>query len=594
MNHGSKMTLDTKEEIDYEVLKSNLNMYLKTDNEITAQDIIILHRESDDLLTFLFLIAIGLNLHLVTPEEANQFMVNTPRTVMNPVAYNRHKEQFPESAATVDITISDERYQFASGVQTIFPKDLLKEIKNLLKDLHKKNKTIIPPPLGRTGKTRDGQEESKKDTPIARLLRSMSKNSSSKIPQSILSQYPLRRKKTTGNSESIMTQETSYMESAESDPNSRQEITNGKGPQEKNNQDEGIEDTTSTSFLGFPEKLPITSTPKGNKAPLYPDLSTINKDTPDLEQELKEFNSERLVRISGEELKTIVKDTKLALPKILKPVDEFSASFEYYRNRIVSEKYLSQVPAVIDLIEKLTDETLKKTLKDVISIIDNIIKQVLARNPYSTAQREFDHPPLMLREDPLITLIILPNISKEARVKLCRLMEWTELIIDMHCYNINNPKSPENRNINCIDRGRYEEEKPTYTAPITPDGKRAKHDCIDKPKNKEGKSVRIAPVTTDGEQKICNCTDKLENREGKSAYIAPLDAGRRRVRCGTNGHRESDNESTSSDEEDEHEKNIKEEIKEILRKHKERRNNAPNRQEDTRENTDAETRAEQI
>ena len=56
LNQGKKIEVDIKEPVDYEKLREALNKHLRRDQEISQQEIIILHRYEDELLLFIFVI----------------------------------------------------------------------------------------------------------------------------------------------------------------------------------------------------------------------------------------------------------------------------------------------------------------------------------------------------------------------------------------------------------------------------------------------------------------------------------------------------------------------------------------------------------
>merc|ERR1711874_56364 len=93
--------------------------------------------------------------------------------------------------------------------------------RNLIKNLYKKNKIIVPPPKGGSMET-PNRQEGNKDTPMSKFLRSMTKNSSFKLPQNVLNKYPLDRKKKE-NTESSTSQPPSYEESTETKQKTSQE-----------------------------------------------------------------------------------------------------------------------------------------------------------------------------------------------------------------------------------------------------------------------------------------------------------------------------------------------------------------------------------
>ena len=58
--NGTKIEVNMKEEINYKELIENLNKHLRESQEIKEEELITLHRGTDSLLSFLFLISIGL------------------------------------------------------------------------------------------------------------------------------------------------------------------------------------------------------------------------------------------------------------------------------------------------------------------------------------------------------------------------------------------------------------------------------------------------------------------------------------------------------------------------------------------------------
>ena len=125
LNQGKKIEVDIKEPVDYEKLREALNKHLRRDQEISQQEIIILHRYEDELLLFIFVIAIGLTVHKMKDREVEMLMLQVPSIITDPSSYAYIKEKYPEHTPTVDISYYDQVYHFKSGITTILPRKLI-------------------------------------------------------------------------------------------------------------------------------------------------------------------------------------------------------------------------------------------------------------------------------------------------------------------------------------------------------------------------------------------------------------------------------------------------------------------------------------
>ena len=144
--NNKMLSIQITEQVDYEHLRSTLNNFLREDQEITPEEILLINRGRDPLLTFIVLLALGLGLHLISKEEARRIFISLPDMVIAPTAYKKLTENHNDINSTTDVSYFDAIHTFDSGIKTLIPKQLLEEIKETLSEITKMKRNVLPPP----------------------------------------------------------------------------------------------------------------------------------------------------------------------------------------------------------------------------------------------------------------------------------------------------------------------------------------------------------------------------------------------------------------------------------------------------------------
>ena len=128
INQGKQLKIDRKDAVNYEILRKNLNRFLRDDQEISSEELILVIRNRDPLLTFMILTSLALGIHLLSYEEIKRIFIGTPDTVVSPRVYRRIAEEH-DIETTTNISYYDTVHTFSSGVKTLIPNKFLEEIK---------------------------------------------------------------------------------------------------------------------------------------------------------------------------------------------------------------------------------------------------------------------------------------------------------------------------------------------------------------------------------------------------------------------------------------------------------------------------------
>ena len=84
LNNNISLSLDLNKPVSYVKIKQNLNIFLQPDHHITENELIIIHTGWDDILSFLFILAIGLGINEKTQEEVNDIITDHTNTILSP------------------------------------------------------------------------------------------------------------------------------------------------------------------------------------------------------------------------------------------------------------------------------------------------------------------------------------------------------------------------------------------------------------------------------------------------------------------------------------------------------------------------------
>ena len=406
MNQGKQLKIERKEEVNYEILRENLNRFLRTDQEISSEELILVIRNRDPLLTFMVLTSLALGLHLLGKEEIKKIFIGAPDTVISPQAYKKITEEY-NIETTTNVSYYDTVHTFSSGVKTLIPKKFLEEIKRAIDEIERREESILPPPkMSRNERTELEATNSRGGNTLSWIWKKF------KLPKAYSNVDNTREGEREGNI---------YSETAI----------------EEQNYAEVIAPTTEEAFqetgaLG-------TSTPKKHKK-MYPNLEKIEKEmrgNDKIEERFKNFNEENLAIINKDSLNGKIRTTDFILPITYRADSEYKNTFEYFRNNIIRIKYILKAPIVTELIFNLQDRALQNTIVQTGRVVDETINDIIEEGGYTVIEETFTYPPLNLTEDILFTLIVLPQLTNSSRRKLCIMLTWLEKIVDLYYYKLN-------------------------------------------------------------------------------------------------------------------------------------------------------------
>ncbi|CAL4135014.1 unnamed protein product [Meganyctiphanes norvegica] len=130
INNNIPLKLDLDKPVNYTKIKNKLNAYIQPLQHITENELVVIHNNMDDILLFLFLLAIGLGIHDETKSEDGILIKgNTKNRQMINNNYN------------------DKLYRFASGICIYLPQELLKDIVAIMTQIKSLRIHILPPPI---------------------------------------------------------------------------------------------------------------------------------------------------------------------------------------------------------------------------------------------------------------------------------------------------------------------------------------------------------------------------------------------------------------------------------------------------------------
>ena len=402
-----QLKVDRKEEVNYEILKDNLNRYLREDQEITANELILVIRNRDPLLTFMILISLALGIHMLSKEEVKKIFVGAPDTVISPLVYKRMTEDY-NTETTTNVSYYDTIHTFNSGIKTLIPKKFLEEIQGAIQEIEdRRDESILPPPkMDKNDKLKLETTYSKGGNTFSWIWKKF------KLPKAYTN---------IDNTEDRKQRENIYSET----------ITNEQNYAEV---------TAPSTEKAFHEEAAFgTSTPKNHKK-IYPNLEKIREEQKvydKIETRFSNFNEENLAIINKDSLNGKVKPTDFVLPITYKADNEYRSTFEYFRNRLIRVKYILKTPIITELIFNLQDRTLQDTLVQTGRIVDDTINDIIQESEYTIIEETFTYPPLNLTEDTLFTLVVLPQLTNASQRKLCIMLNWVEKLVDLYYYKIN-------------------------------------------------------------------------------------------------------------------------------------------------------------
>ena len=424
---NKQLKVNRREEVDYEILKENINRFLRQDQELTSEELLLVIRNRDPLLTFMIVTCLALGIHMLSGEEVKRIFIGAPDTVISPLVYKRMTEEY-NTETTTNVSYYDKVHIFESGVKTLIPKKFMEEIQGAIQEIEeRKDEPILPPPK-------------------------LSKNSNSKIETS---------NNKGGNTFSWIWKKFKLPKAYENINNTEnKELGENIYSETTTHKQDYTEVTSPTTEKAFHENKALrTSTPKKHKK-IYPNLDKVAeklKEYDEIEQRLANFNEENLTIINEETLDGKVRLSDFVLPITHKAKDEYRNTFEYFRNNIIRVKYILKIPLVTELIFNLQDRTLQNTLVQTGRVIDQTTHDIIEEGEYTVIEDIFTYPPLNLTEDILFTLVVLPQLTNAGQRKLCIMLNWVEKIIDLYYYKLNQDQvefsnEEQNNNTGAEDR----------------------------------------------------------------------------------------------------------------------------------------------
>ena len=130
---------------DYEKLRALCNRYLTEIDQIGIEEMIYCHRGMDDLLSFLLLNIIGLDLHNRPTDVVDTLILGEIEPSIAPFSNFLLKQFVPMHKKLINHREKNATYTFQSGMTTEINKAFLDDVNDLLHFIKSQFSSVLPP-----------------------------------------------------------------------------------------------------------------------------------------------------------------------------------------------------------------------------------------------------------------------------------------------------------------------------------------------------------------------------------------------------------------------------------------------------------------